>query len=493
MSNITTFVKRIQNFNNKPKSRKFKEISNQISNYINSKLLEDKKKLEINLREAGNGDIYDVDPLKMPVEAGGNLWWDFMDPTERSKIIGGMLRHQISRAYKEMSVYSILLGDSIKNVDTSYIEKIEDLLQLPFITKDHIESDGVKQTSFRELSIADRNILIPKDMQDVIKRMIHRHENSKLLQRCYDGIPIWHFHSGGSKGGKTWTALSYLDLETESYALAFRALLKGGFYPGAKFLSLYNETHKGGFNLKRASELLGVEYHSKRMMSNYLANKYGKEWIYREKRFGDKLATPDDITYIGEKICEYISDHKIEIIASVQPSREFLAKNDKGGMITFENIYDNKKPNSFDSVYLVFITGFPVPKETYEKLRNDGIEVFTTWGATESMANGTHPLIHDSFPSINLVSSNVNDLVDIIYPNIWIPVVYNRNQRRWERSRVGEPGYIVVTNIFRVGTIYSNFNIEDIGTRTIYGLKDIHKKNVIVALEGTCASDAMEL
>jgi hypothetical protein len=314
-------------------------------------------------------------------------------------------------------------------------------------------------------------------------------DHEKILEK-YNGKKVLHFGSGGSQGNSTITALSYLSLEMESYALV-RCLRSNGFKSGQSIACFYAPHHKGGLQLQRAADIMGMDFHSKDKIFSSLEN----DGRYAEALAGfrDKSQSVDSSTLkkhsfvLREGIRDYIKRNHIQVVESVQPPPLFVNKNAKGGALAFMNIF-NEDPSAFRSVEHVFLTGFPVPNSSQEVLRNSGKIVSTTWGSTEAMALATHPL--------EWKNRQTNDLKSTPFPTIGLVARYKERgltSPRIEEVNIGEKGILLVTSLLGVGSTYINYNIGDIATRISSGFKDIGRISHNIDIGGSCAEDALSL
>jgi acyl-coenzyme A synthetase/AMP-(fatty) acid ligase len=175
------------------------------------------------------------------------------------------------------------------------------------------------------------------------------------------------------------------------------------------------------------------------------------------------------------------------VIESVQPPSQFAAKNAKGNSLAFMTIY-LEDPSAFESVEHVFLTGFPVPEEAYERLRADGKEVSTTWGSTETMALGTYVK--------GCQSLNVNHLLATGFPTVGMVARYRERDvdfSKLEEVEVGRDGLLLVTSLIGGGSTYLNYMIGDLCIKNERGYTDINRATADLNIAGSCAEDALTL
>ncbi len=445
-------------------------------------------------------DEFDLDPLTLPVSLAGSSEWDMMDPERRNRILGGMLRHTVARAKAHVPLYqrNVLW----QAVHPEEIVDVSDLEQLPIISKDSLPGTGSpSQTGikgFRAEALEDPHVLIPDNLGELLNIQEASNPNHSDIFAKYRGRVVMEFGSGGSTGKSTITKLTYLTVETEAHALA-RCLHMNGFQKRQSIACFYAPEHKGGWQLERAADIMGMAFHSKerifselkvdrRYSTAIIGFQTGQEILKREDATDEDRAKAlammiEHSPLVRDGIRNYIQRHGIHVIESVQPSSEFMSKNTKGGSLAFMTIYD-EDPRAFGSVEHVFLTGFPVPTSAYERLRADGMRVSTTWGSTEMMALAT------SQPKVS-----VNDLIATPFPTVGQVVWYREREHETPRCvppPCGLEGVLLVTSLLGAGSLYLNYMIGDIATKTERGYCDIHRLSS-ADIAGSCAADALSV
>ena len=466
---------------NKPTFRNETVIRNEAVNRNESKVQE--------FLRARAGHYDDIDPLSLPVEAGG-YDWETVEPCFLNRILGGMLRHAARRA-KSVPYYAEQLP--WQTINTEDISDIDDLLELPILSKDNVPGTGTPLqpgiTGFRN-DVVDAPIrLLPGNLEQLLYLQEEANPNHDEILQKYDGQRLLNFISGGSKGKATTTTLTYLTVEMEAHALV-RSLFMNGFQQGDSVACFYNSTHKGGLQLARAAQIMAMPFHSKQEIFNTLSRGCYGENI--KKAVVDFQAAPPDhplyenqAALIRQGLRQYIQEHQINVIETVQPPGEFIHNNAKGSSLAFMTMYQ-EDPSAFSSVNHVFLTGFPVPVEAYETLRANGKQVSTTWGSSEAMALATTASNDPGHP--------VNDLLATPFPTVG-RVVYYQERNGLEQPRlkdvpVNQKGLLLVSSLLGAGTVYVNYLIGDVAVRTSQGYKDIGRistKNIA----GSCAADAL--
>src|SRR3989344_4632037 len=144
-------------------------------------------------------DQFDINPLTIPVELAGSSAWDEMDIDRRSKILGGMLRHTVKRAIKNVPLYG---QDLWRDVTPEDITNIKDLSNLPPVSKDSVPGTGTPNSAgirgFRAQAIENPNILIPNNIEEIIAMQESANQSHKQILDKYRGQKILEFGSGGS-------------------------------------------------------------------------------------------------------------------------------------------------------------------------------------------------------------------------------------------------------------------------------------------------------
>ena len=321
-------------------------------------------------------DSYNLDALDLPVSVAASFDWETKN---QERILGGLLRNVSMRAkefvpfYREHPLW--------KHINPEAIQSSEDLSYLPLISKDAVSGTGSRAREgihgFRESLLKDPNYLVPENLNALIARQEAANLNHREILEKYEGKKILEFSSGGSQGSSTLTRLSYLTVEMESWALA-RALSSNGLQKGQSIACLYNNTHKGGMQLERAADIMGMPFHSKRRIFQALLN--DADYAPSVQLFQTAIEKGDlgNIEHyapqVRKGIREYIRANKIQVIESVQPPNAFMQNNAKGSALAFMSIYE-EDPSAFTSLKHAFLTGFPVPKEAYTRLRENNIRV----------------------------------------------------------------------------------------------------------------------
>ena len=435
----------------------------------------------------GDRDIFDLDAVTLPVEVAGMPFWNDIDYTVRDRIIAGMLRNMLRRTIAHVPFYKYNAAWSTFPVDE--ISTLHDMFRLPVLSKDSIPGTGTPTRpgihGFREKLVANPEILVPDNLMQLIDLQEKANPQHEQILAKYKGKKILEFHSGGSQGRSTITHLSYLSVEMEAHALV-RCLRMNGFQEGQSIACFYNEEHKGGLQLERAADIMGMPFHSKRLIFDYLGSKgYTHAILGFQRALAEGRDSGSYAKEIRQGIRDYIRHHKINIIESVQPPPQFSQKNVKGNALAFMNLYEEDF-SAFESVSHVFLTGFPVPLSAAQRLRKDGKIVSTTWGSTEAMALGTHSLAAES---------NVNNLIATPFPSIGIVAKYNERgllQPSLRTVMEKESGLLLVTSLLGAGSTYINYLIGDIATHHKMGFTNIHRLSS-KTISGSCAADALAI
>jgi len=241
--------------------------------------------------------------------------------------------------------------------------------------------------------------------------------------------------------------------------------------------------------LQRSAEIMSMPFHSKNKIFSTLLkhSKYSKafERFQVALRDNDQDVLESIGPHVRDGIRAYIEHHNIQVIESVQPPDEFANRNAKGNALSFMKIY-KEDPLAFESVKHVFLTGFTVPASAYERLAQDGIAVSTTWGSTETMALATHP---------ERFTGNINDLIETPFPTVGTLAVYKeRNLESPELVPVkdGDDGLLLVTSLIGAGSVYINYMIGDVATKTKEGYLEIRRLSS-ADISGSCAADALSI
>lgn len=431
-------------------------------------------------------DLYNLDALDVPVHLAGSPEWQNYSPKER--VLGGMLRNVTRRAKNTVPFYREHEGWQQVNVED--IWSSEDLYSLPMISKDPVSGTGSVSSpgisGFRSELLKDPNYIVPENIEKIIAQQEAANPNHKEILAKYDGKRILEFGSGGSQGSSTLTRLSYLTVEMEAWALA-RALKMNGLKKGQSIACLYNNTHKGGLELERAADIMGMPFHSKRKIFQTLLKSHFEEAV---KKFGEGVETSNleliekYAPHVRKGIREYIRRNYIQVIESVQPSAAFLQKNAKGSGLAFMTMY-NEDPSAFPWLQHAFLTGFPVPKDAYTSLRERGIQVSTTWGSTEAMALATYKKLSED--------TDVNALTATPFPTLGAVAWYReRGLERPQLIPVQEnlEGILLISSLIGAGSTYLNYRIGDKATKTKEGYKGINRLEML-NIAGSCAADAL--
>ncbi len=441
----------------------------------------------IKLREYMRGkDAHNLDALDIPVSLAGSFDWD---SSNRERVLGGILRNTAIRAKHTVPFYREHSG--WEQVNLFEIISSEDIFSLPIISKDAVSGTGSKTRpgiyGFRERLLQDPNYLVPENMGELIARQEAANPNSREILEKYAGKKILEFGSGGSQGKSTVTRLSYLTVEMESWALT-RALTMNGLRAGQSIACLYNNTHKGGLQLERAADIMNMPFHSKRkIFETLLAD---SEYSSAVKGFAAAIEKEDlqgiekYAPIVRRAIREYIRVNNVEVIESVQPPTAFMQNNAKGSALAFMSIYE-EDPSAFASLKHAFLTGFPVPKEAYTRLREDGIQVSTTWGSTEAMALATYRQSSQD--------TDVNALTSTTFPTLGAVAWYReRGLERPQLVPVQEDleGILLVSSLIGAGSTYLNYRIGDKATKTKEGYKGVNRLEML-NIAGSCAADAL--
>ncbi|MSR86003.1 hypothetical protein EXS74_01250 [Candidatus Woesearchaeota archaeon] len=432
-------------------------------------------------------DASNLDALDIPVHLAGSEEWNTMDATERSPILGGMLRNLVERTKRHVPFYR---KNWTNAPPPGMILDIDDLSALPLVSKDSVPGTGSLEKNgilgFRAALLADPNLLVPDNLEELIRRQEAANPGHRAIVNRYGGRKILEFSSGGSQGRGTITRLSYLAVEMEAYALV-RALRMNGLQSGQSIACFYNDTHKGGLQLERAAQIMEMPFYSKRKIFEDLVidSPYAKSVLGFQRLMAEgesELANERHGAEVRKGIREYIKSKRIQVVESVQPPTGYLANNQKGSALAFMTLYEGD-PSAFDSVEHVFLTGFSVPKTAYETLRERGIAVSTTWGSSEAMALGTHAI---------LAGDDVNNLIATPFPTVGGVFWYRERDgvQRLVPAPKGDEGILVVTSLIGAGSTYIQYRIGDKAICAEGGYRAIERSN-INDIAGSCASDAL--
>jgi len=438
-------------------------------------------------------DKYNIDPRDIPVHLAGSPEWDLMDPSERDRVLGGVLRNVIITAVKEVEYYRD--HPLWSRVQPGTIESLEQFDQLPVIVKDDIEGSGGNGTDglqgFRKSLLKNPDLLVPGNIQELIARQERANPNHEEILHWYGGPDVLAdrmlvFGSGASEGDSTFTKLSYLTVEMETWALV-RGLYMNGFREGQHIACMYAPTHKGGLQLQRAASLMGMPFHSKEDIFTWIRSQ-GRKYataVSEFKKASDRKDFEAADRFAGtlrEGIRSYIKYHNIAIIEAVQPVEEGGASGAKGMGLSFMRIF-REDPERFNEVQHAFLTGYTVPEFAYEELQNAGIVVSTTWGSTECMALAT---------SGHIFPGNVNNLTSLHYPTAGL--VFKYLNPGVQKVAVGEEGIMSIFGLHGTGSMYLG-NAMDLTTRTDGGYLNIHRFPSSKGIVGgnSCAADALSV
>jgi len=351
----------------------------------------------------------DINPLSLPTKIWGNVYWEFMNPQQRDRILSSLFRFTLQRGMKKMPIYQ--KSASYSTIQPHNIHSLRDLCSLPVLLKDGDGAAGV--TGFRSSIRNDPHVLRPTDITSSVP---------------YD--------SGGTKGVPTPTHITYTDMQIEAQALAFRCFLPGGFTKGASLYNFYNPTHKGGRLIEEAARLIG---------KNHILTKRPE----------------DDLDACIGKIKAY----KTDIIAAVQPPLTpdaNGAQSKKGGGVSFINLIGSDhslfgRKNIGSIVQRAFVTGFQLPEPLIELAKEMDIDLFTTWGASEALPGATSTVLG---PKTRTCQYNNQHL--IMGPHLLSVVRFENGAL--VPAKVGETGVVLVTTIAREGTLFFNYAIGDKAT-----------------------------
>ena len=379
-----------------------------------------------------------MNPLALPLDIWGNVYWEFMDAALRDRILSSMLRYSLARGIKTMPVYQ--RSEAYASVKPSDIQSLSDLNKLPVLLKDGDVSQGVD--GFRKHAQLDPHMLRPVDVTSSVP---------------YD--------SGGAKGMPTPTHITPLDMEIEGRALAYRCFLPGGLHSGVSLYNFYNPTHKGGRLIEEAAQLIG---------KNHIVMKRPE----------------DDLAICMAKIKVYDT----RIVAAVQPPLTSDSNGKKGGGVSFLNLFGadhtvfGRKHNG-SIVHRAFITGFQLPEPVITLSQEFGMDLFPPWGASEALPGATSTVLG---PKTRTCQYNNQHL--IMGPHLLSVVTIKDGVL--VPAKVGETGIVLVTTIARQGTLFFNYAIGDKATviatacdcgRTTPIIGNIHRvDNPSEIIEGGC-------
>ncbi|MBI2133510.1 hypothetical protein HYU11_02405 [Candidatus Woesearchaeota archaeon] len=431
---------------------------------------------------------YRIDPIDLPVWVAGSADWEIMEHETRNLILGGMLSKVVARA-KHVPYFR-------DNPDWEYvrpddIDRLSDLHWLPVMAKDDIPGTAV--TGFRAVVNSNPGMLVHENLDELIRRQEKANPDYATILVQHGGQKIFRYGSGGTQGQSTTTILTYIDMHAEELALA-RCLTSNGLNKGnnGRILCLYNDTHKGGFQLKQAAQIMGMEFHSRAELMDWLKQKPKYSNAVSKLEVNEQLTSQQFEDYsavVRAGIRDFITEYGIEVIESVQPPPEFLSSNAKGGNLAFMKIYE-EGPSSFRNVKEIFLTGFPVDKKTCETLMTYDptyetlmSRVSTTAGSTEAMAWGT----------TKNILGDVNDLKSAHFPTVALVARYSGYcVPNLSTLSPGTEGLVFLTALSRAGSVYINLFTGDFATKTQAGLSGVHRYQT-TNIAGSCALDALAL
>jgi|GEM_PF-1213259 len=366
---------------------------------------QDREKLSAFLKD--QGDPHNIDPLTVPAEIWGNTAWDYMSPMDRNSILGGMMRHTLGRAREVMPIYAE--SEGYKSVGASEFRSMSDLLLVPLLVK-----DGKHGFRFRVLN--DPDLLKPTDVK-----------SSTLVLYLSGGTGI----NDQTVHKSTPTLVTEYDLQLESAALGARCFIPGSFNRGTRLMNFYNLAHKGGEEIKRAAEFIGVE--------------------------GIMLRRPEDT---AEHCLTYMQKYKVNTLAAV-PAPPPAVKHGpmdkgapKGGGVSFEELYYRDANVIKEQISTAFVTGFALPKDVIGLAEKHDINLFTTWGASEAIPGATSTVLG---PATRTCKYNSQHL-------LWGPhylSVIDTSGGGPRLCKPGEDGLLSLTTIARQGTMFINYLIGD--------------------------------
>ncbi len=299
----------------------------ELNRAFEERLEKDKESLENILKYQKN-----IDPFNLPVEVWGNVFWEFMEPEKRDRILAQMFRHTLRRAAR-MPLY-----ENAEFVNPDDFESMEQLVELPLLVKDG-------RYGFRTRVLMNPELLRP---QENIKTTV--------------------FFSGGTKGASTPTYMTDFDLDIESRALAFRCFVPGALPKNSNMYNFYNPTHKGGKLIEDAAKLLKVV--------NLMTRR-----------------PEDDLEVCVNKIKNYKTDSIAAVQPPIDDQKESVKK---GSGVSFLNLYQEgiELFEGVDKIVKsAFITGYALPNEIIELSQEIGLHLFTTWGATEALPGATSTVL----------------------------------------------------------------------------------------------------
>ncbi|MEK6823270.1 MAG: hypothetical protein AABY13_05550, partial [Nanoarchaeota archaeon] len=229
-------------------------------------------------------------------------------------------------------------------------------------------------------------------------------------------------------GKSTPTWISERDLDTESRALAFRCFVPGGFHSQMRFMNFYNLAHKGGEEIRRAMNHLGVE-------------------TFVPRRPEDSM----------ESCLHYMETFGVNAIAAVPQSPRDRKGAPKGGAVSFEDMYMARASlfGGDAQVTNAFVTGFALPESVIRLAERNDLRLFTTWGASEAIPGYTSTVLG---PPTRVCKHNNQHLLH--FPHFLSVVDTHRNRF----CKPGEEGLLLVTTIARDGTLFINYAIGDKAT-----------------------------
>jgi hypothetical protein len=408
----------------------------------------------------------------MPVHVGA-FPWEQLDPERRDIVLGGILRNLVTNTKRQVPYYRD--HPLWREVVPSQITTLDGILELPVIVKDTMAGTNPPLVGFRDRLIGKAEILVPDNVAELMARQKMANPNYGEIQRAYRAIGLdwWTgnsellpFESGGTQGNSSRTLLPYLTVELESWALA-RALKMNGFEEGQSIACLYHPFHKGGVNLQRAADIMGMQFYSQVEIFNWVGRQGGAfEQAAREfgKAKSDKEYKPAEKYYdaMREGIAKFLVQHNINVVEGVQPEQD-ISSGAKGSGLTFYNILQVDEPGILRNLEHAFLTGMAVPRFIQDYLAERGVNVSTTLGKGEAMAGAT---------SGELYGPDINNQTMLYFPTL--ELVANIRDGRLVRAQPGKDGVVWTTNLSAVATTLTNFAM-DYGTAWEQGVKKIRR------------------
>ena len=434
-----------------------------------------------------------VSALDMPAYAGA-FSWEALNSEQRNNFLGKMLRDLVIRA-KEIPYFAS--NPLWENIDPEQISTFEDIHNLPPMVKDTIDGTNPGLVGYRNALLQNPEILVSPRIQEFIERQERANPEHKEILEWYKkrDLTWWPknrkllaFGSGGTQGKSTITLLSYLTVEMEAWALA-RALRLNGFKEGQVVACLYNTSHKGGVVLERAANLMNMPFYSQTKIFNWIKSQ-GRKYrqaveSFENSKISQTKPTDEEVEFMRDGIGKFMITHKVEIIEAVQPPRD-IKSGEKGIGLEYMSIHEKNKGGILKYLNQAFLTGIAVPNFAQEALRNDNINVTTTYGKGEAMAGATSGVRTD----------DVNIQMRLFFPTYeLVAEIAQKGDFKLKKTPKGQRGIVFTTSLIGGGSTFIN-NAMDAATENQEpdGLQDIDRLYTGEAKTAvnSCASGVVE-